>query len=101
MALTQINSMQISPALKFWTLILAPTGNQFVDWVAVKISYANPPGQHMAPSFPEAFNSIDLGFNFRWFMDGLVPIPTLSIWGMILMIGGFFLIAGIRRRRVL
>lgn len=83
-----------------WVLELSQFGTQLVDYVAVGNGIAIIPGQHMAPGAPTSFNSINLGNNFRWFTNNLfVPIPTLSEWGMILLIAALLLGTGMRRRK--
>lgn len=46
---------------------LAEAGTQNVSFVDVRDNHAPMPGQFMAPGFPEEYNSVDSGGNFRWF----------------------------------
>lgn len=47
--------------------MLDQSGTQSVEFVDVKDNHAPEPGQFMAPGFPDDYNSIDSGGNFRWF----------------------------------
>ncbi len=81
-----------------WILMLAETGSQLVDFVAVEDSDAT--GLYMARGFPQEFRSVDLGGNVRWFRYfARHNVPTLPVWTMVLMIGSIVLIEGMRRRR--
>ena len=70
------------PGLKTFTA-LSQSGTQLIDWVDVQDNNALTPFQHIAPDVPSAFNSIDSGRNFRWFL--VVPIPAMSGLGIFLL----------------
>jgi hypothetical protein len=55
---------------------LAESGSQNVDHVDVQDNHAPQPGQFMAPGFPEDYNSVDSGGNFRWFGSNRVTITV-------------------------
>jgi hypothetical protein len=65
-------------------LVLNALGTQTIGYVDVKDNNAAIPGQYLAPGSPAAFNSVDSGNNFRWFLSGggggggATPIPAIS-----------------------
>ena len=71
------------PGTKTFTS-LESGGTQLIDWVDVQDNFAEIPYQHLAPGFPEAFNSIDNGGNFRWFTQ-TAPRPTMSGLGILFL----------------
>jgi len=72
-------------------LHLDESGTQSIDWVDVQDNHAPITGQHLALGLPSAFNSVDGGNNFRWFLNipagGAVQgIPTLSQLGLLVLV---------------
>ncbi len=57
-------------------LELAAGGSQSIDYVDVRDNHAPEPGQFMAPGFPEDYNSVDSGGNFRWFGSNRLTITV-------------------------
>jgi len=67
---------------------LVMTGSQLINYVDVRDNWALNPGQHLALGWPNVFNSLDSGNNFRWFYNFEVTeaVPSLSDWSLILLI---------------
>ena len=87
------------PGVKTFTS-LVPDGFQFIDWVDVQDNFAEFPFQHIAPDHPPVFNSVDSGGNFRWFIqDIVIPVPTMSGPGTLLLVALMLLGAGFARRK--
>ncbi len=57
-------------------LLLDETGTQNIDYVDVQDNHAPTPGQFMAPGFPQSYNSVDSGGNFRWFGSNTINITV-------------------------
>lgn len=55
---------------------LSESGSQNVNYVDVRDNHAPMPGQFMAPGFPEEYNSVDSGGNFRWFGSYTITITV-------------------------
>lgn len=85
------------PDIKTFTS-LSSGGTQLIDWVDVKDNFAEFPFQHIAPSEPWVFNSVDSGGNFRWFIQ-FVPIPAMSGLGTLLLVALMIFGAGIAHRK--
>lgn len=70
-------------------LALAVTGTQLISRVDVQDVGAPITGQYLAPQLPSFSDSIDQGNTPRFFLggdDAIVPVPTLSITGLLLLI---------------
>jgi hypothetical protein len=78
-------------------------GSQSISWVDVADNFAFQPFQYIAPNIPEAFDSIDQGSNFRWFIEPrkVIAVPTMSRLGTVLLVALMLFGAATARRRMI